>query len=96
MVIANPADGDLGAVFGIGFLPFTGGPFRYVDAIGAAEIVATMQDLENKFGPKFRPARILKEMADSSQKFHDDTKNEVITPANDQGEVAENTESALT
>ncbi|HAA19881.1 MAG TPA: fatty acid oxidation complex subunit alpha FadJ, partial [Cytophagales bacterium] len=42
-LIANPTDGDLGAVFGIGFLPFTGGPFRYLDSWGPANVVAEME-----------------------------------------------------
>ncbi len=42
-VIRSARDGDIGAVFGIGFPPFLGGPFRYMDALGPGEMVATLQ-----------------------------------------------------
>ena len=37
-IIASARDGDIGAIFGIGFPPFIGGPFRYIDAMGANHI----------------------------------------------------------
>lgn len=68
-IIASPADGDLGAVFGIGFLPFTGGPFRYIDLLGAKTVVERMEELSQQFGPKFTPADTLREMAKEGKSF---------------------------
>ncbi|MFK7951160.1 MAG: 3-hydroxyacyl-CoA dehydrogenase NAD-binding domain-containing protein [Saprospiraceae bacterium] len=69
-IIANPTDGDLGAVFGIGFLPFTGGPFRMIDEIGVANIVNRMNDLKSKYGERFTVANSLVEMAKTGEAFH--------------------------
>lgn len=68
-IIANPTDGDLGAVFGIGFPPFTGGPFRYIDLLGAEVVVETMTKLTEEYGPKFTPAKTLIEMAEVGKNF---------------------------
>lgn len=54
-IIRDQVDGDLGAVFGIGFLPFTGGPFSYLESEGVSTVAAKMKELEKKFGPKFKP-----------------------------------------
>lgn len=69
-IIANPKDGDLGAVFGIGFLPFTGGPFRAIDQWGVENVVNRMLELKAKYGPKFNPAKTLGEMALRKGTFH--------------------------
>jgi 3-hydroxyacyl-CoA dehydrogenase/enoyl-CoA hydratase/3-hydroxybutyryl-CoA epimerase len=65
-----PRDGDIGAVFGIGFPPFRGGPFRYVDAIGGAEITRALEALEAKHGDRFRPCPLLAEMARDGRRFY--------------------------
>ena len=70
-IIANPTDGDLAAVFGIGFLPFTGGPFRMIDAMGVENVVNRMNDLTTKYGERFTPAKSLVEMAKQGEIFHD-------------------------
>lgn len=56
-VIRSVRDGDIGAVFGIGFPPFLGGPFRYIDSLGAGEVVAIMQRLATQYGSRFTPLR---------------------------------------
>ena len=69
-ILSTPTDGDTGAVFGLGFLPFTGGPFRFVDAYGINELVKLMEDYAKKFGPKFLPRPILVTMAEKNLLFH--------------------------
>jgi 3-hydroxyacyl-CoA dehydrogenase/enoyl-CoA hydratase/3-hydroxybutyryl-CoA epimerase len=49
-------DGDIGAIFGLGFPAFRGGPFHYVRFLGAAEVVARLRGFEQRFGPRFAPA----------------------------------------
>ena len=49
-MIRSLRDGDIGAVFGIGFPPFLGGPFRWVDAEGAGRVLERMRRLEGRFG----------------------------------------------
>jgi enoyl-CoA hydratase/long-chain 3-hydroxyacyl-CoA dehydrogenase len=69
-IIENPADGDIGAVFGFGFLPYTGGPFRMIDAVGADKYCGMMMDFSAKYGPQFEPCDLLKDMAKNGSKFH--------------------------
>jgi 3-hydroxyacyl-CoA dehydrogenase/enoyl-CoA hydratase/3-hydroxybutyryl-CoA epimerase len=69
-IIASARDGDIGAIFGIGFPPFLGGPFRYIDQLGAAELVAQLRNLQNRFGERFAPAALLVSMAEQQQKFY--------------------------
>lgn len=68
-IIANPTDGNLGAVFGIGFLPFTGGPFRYINQRGVKNVVDRMNELKDKYGPKYTPRPMLVDMANSGKLF---------------------------
>jgi 3-hydroxyacyl-CoA dehydrogenase/enoyl-CoA hydratase/3-hydroxybutyryl-CoA epimerase len=69
-VIASPRDGDLGAILGLGFPPFRGGPFRYVDTIGRATIAAKMEGLAEKHGQRFEPAALLTEVVEKRGKFY--------------------------
>jgi 3-hydroxyacyl-CoA dehydrogenase/enoyl-CoA hydratase/3-hydroxybutyryl-CoA epimerase len=62
-VVRTPRDADIGAVFGIGFPPFRGGPLRTLDAVGAGEVVAKLEKLVVLHGPRFAPAPVLLELA---------------------------------
>ena len=70
-IISNPRDGDLGAVFGIGFLPFTGGPFLAMDTWGIDKVAGRMQALEQKYGERFRPAQTLLDYAKAGKRFRE-------------------------
>lgn len=69
-IVSNPLDGDVGAVFGLGFPPFRGGPFRYVDSCGPQKIVDTFNRLAQKHGGRFKPAQILVDLAKENGKFY--------------------------
>ena len=68
-ILRSARDGDIGAVFGLGFPPFRGGPFMWVDTVGCQEIVAGMQSRAAQHGPRFDPARILRDHAQSGEQF---------------------------
>lgn len=69
-ILRSPRDGDVGAVFGLGFPPFRGGPFRYIDAVGAGEIVRRLELLDGRFHGRFTPADALVELARAGGRFY--------------------------
>jgi 3-hydroxyacyl-CoA dehydrogenase/enoyl-CoA hydratase/3-hydroxybutyryl-CoA epimerase len=69
-ILRSPRDGDVGAIFGLGFPPFRGGPFRYVDTIGAAEILVRFRSYEDRFGKRWTPAGVLVDMAKKGERFY--------------------------
>ncbi|RUO65694.1 3-hydroxyacyl-CoA dehydrogenase / enoyl-CoA hydratase / 3-hydroxybutyryl-CoA epimerase [Pseudidiomarina planktonica] len=71
-IIASARDGDIGAIFGIGFPPFRGGPFRYMDAQGVANIVSELQKLEQQQGERYKPAPALVKMAEAGESYYED------------------------
>lgn len=69
-VIRNPRDGDIGTIFGIGFPPFLGGPFHYMDSLGINHVVARLEHYQGQIGDKFAPAAILKKMVEKGKTFY--------------------------
>ena len=69
-IIGSARDGDIGAVFGIGFPPFLGGPFRYMDSLGIDKVVSTLTHLNEKYGERYTPAARLLKMAEENRQFY--------------------------
>jgi 3-hydroxyacyl-CoA dehydrogenase/enoyl-CoA hydratase/3-hydroxybutyryl-CoA epimerase len=69
-VVRSARDGDIGAIYGIGFPAFRGGPLRLIDDIGASRVVSTLHELEDQYGARFRPAPALVEMANQGGRYY--------------------------
>ncbi len=69
-VLRSARDGDVGAVLGLGFPGFRGGPFRFVDTASASEVLRLMRSLEQRLGLRFEPSSLLVEMARKGKRFY--------------------------
>ncbi len=69
-ILRSPRDGDVGAVFGLGFPPFRGGPFRWADARGTGALLDELKRLADEHGPRFAPAPLLAELGAAGRRFH--------------------------
>jgi 3-hydroxyacyl-CoA dehydrogenase/enoyl-CoA hydratase/3-hydroxybutyryl-CoA epimerase len=69
-VLRSARDGDVAAIYGVGFPAFRGGPFRYVDVLGAAETLRRVQSYADRFGERWRPAPLLVQMARRGERFY--------------------------
>ncbi len=69
-ILRSARDGDIGAVFGLGFPPFRGGPFRFIDALGAGEVLERLNHYCGIHGPRFEPAPLLIEMGREGRRFY--------------------------
>ena len=69
-IIRNARDGDIGAIFGIGFPPFLGGPFRYIDQVGATNVVAQLNRWATQYGERFKPCDALVKMAEQGESYY--------------------------
>jgi 3-hydroxyacyl-CoA dehydrogenase/enoyl-CoA hydratase/3-hydroxybutyryl-CoA epimerase len=69
-VLTDPREGDVGAIIGFGFAPYTGGPLSWIDGMGAGAFVKLCEGLARKHGERFRPNKLLKRMAKSGESFY--------------------------
>ncbi len=69
-VLTDIREGDVGAILGWGFAPWSGGPFSWLDIIGAAQAVDICRGLTAQFGPRFHAPALLREMAEKGETFY--------------------------
>ncbi|WP_417628299.1 3-hydroxyacyl-CoA dehydrogenase NAD-binding domain-containing protein [Pararhodobacter aggregans] len=69
-VLEDIREGDVGAILGWGFAPWSGGPFGWLDIIGAEKAVAICDGLEAKFGARFKAPALLRKMAETGETFY--------------------------
>ena len=69
-IVHDPESADLGAIFGWGFAPWTGGPMSYIDTVGADAFVRRADSLAEKFGSRFNPPDMFRDMAKSGDKLY--------------------------
>lgn len=70
-VIGSAKEGDVGALLGLGFPTHKGGPFRYVDSIGAGEVLKKFHNLSVRYGTRYTPPPVLKNVAVGGNKFYE-------------------------
>lgn len=69
-IVRSARDGDIGAIFGIGFPPFLGGPLRYIDNIGAPALVAQLSQWTEQHGERYTPCDALVTMAETGASYY--------------------------
>jgi 3-hydroxyacyl-CoA dehydrogenase/enoyl-CoA hydratase/3-hydroxybutyryl-CoA epimerase len=69
-VLTDIREGDVGAILGWGFAPWSGGPFGWLDMLGTPYAAARADELAADFGPRFAVPKLLQEMADKGQSFY--------------------------
>lgn len=69
-VLTDIREGDVGAILGWGFAPWSGGPFSWLDIIGAARAVEICDGLTARHGARFTAPRMLRDMAAAGEGFY--------------------------
>ncbi len=69
-ILTRPEDGDIGSILGWGFAPFTGGALSYIEYVGLDEFIRNCQELEAKFGERFKVPQLLLKMQKEGKLFY--------------------------
>jgi 3-hydroxyacyl-CoA dehydrogenase/enoyl-CoA hydratase/3-hydroxybutyryl-CoA epimerase len=69
-VITDVRDGDVGVIMAVGFPAFTGGPFTFIDNYGIPEFVRDADALRARYGARFEPPKLLRDMGAEGRSFY--------------------------
>ncbi|MFV0474865.1 MAG: 3-hydroxyacyl-CoA dehydrogenase NAD-binding domain-containing protein [Pikeienuella sp.] len=69
-VLEDIREGDVGAILGWGFAPWSGGPFSWIDMLGAAEVVRICDRLAQRRGGRFAAPKLLRDIAERGESFY--------------------------
>ena len=70
-VLMDVREGDVGAILGWGFAPWSGGPLSWFDMLGSEYAAARCGELEAAYGARFAVPNILQKMAKDGKAFYD-------------------------
>jgi 3-hydroxyacyl-CoA dehydrogenase/enoyl-CoA hydratase/3-hydroxybutyryl-CoA epimerase len=69
-IVTDPREADVGSILAFGFAPYTGGVLSYIDGIGAKKFLKIARGLQKRWGPEFKPPKLLVDMAEKDQTFY--------------------------
>jgi len=69
-VLTDVREADVGSILGFGFAPYSGGTLSYIDMMGAKRFVELCKTLERKYGERFKPSKLLTDMAAKGESFY--------------------------
>ena len=70
-VVTDVREADVGSILGFGFAPWSGGTLSYIDMMGTENFVALCKKLQKKHGVRFKPNKLLVEMAKNGESFYE-------------------------
>ncbi|MEO0830356.1 MAG: 3-hydroxyacyl-CoA dehydrogenase, partial [Pseudomonadota bacterium] len=70
-VLMDIREGDVGAILGWGFAPWSGGPLSWLDMIGASKAVELTEALTARHGERFSTPQLLRDLAAKEDSFYD-------------------------
>jgi 3-hydroxyacyl-CoA dehydrogenase/enoyl-CoA hydratase/3-hydroxybutyryl-CoA epimerase len=70
-IVASPRDGDIGAVFGFGYPPMRGGPFRHLDNLGLGSVQRRLDAFADRHGAAYATPELLRSLVKDGKQFAD-------------------------
>jgi 3-hydroxyacyl-CoA dehydrogenase / enoyl-CoA hydratase / 3-hydroxybutyryl-CoA epimerase len=69
-VVTDMREADVGSILGFGYAPFTGGTISYIDGMGTTAFVELCKGLTKRYGARFKPGRLLRDLASTGETFY--------------------------